>query len=44
MTGGEAEARAKSENVVVGTGGSGFGRYAESGPGGVAGRDGWDGN
>ena len=40
---GEAEARAKSGNAVVGTGGSGFGGDADGGPGdrldGGGGRD-----
>ena len=34
MSGVEAEARAKSENAVVGTGGSVFGGYAGGGLGG----------
>ena len=40
MSGGEAEARAKSGNVVVGTEGSGSGGDADGGPGGRADRGG----
>ena len=34
MSGGKAEARAKGEDLVMGTGGSGFGGDADVGPGG----------
>ena len=48
MSGGEAEARAKSDNVVVGIGGSGCGGYVDGVPGGISdgggGRDGQDRN
>ena len=48
VSGGEAEARAKSENAVVRTGGSGFGGDSDGGLGGRAGgwggEDGRDGN
>ena len=36
MSGGEADSRAKSGNVVVVTGGSGFGGDVDGGPGGGA--------
>ena len=36
MSGGEAEARTKSGNVLVGTRGSGIGGYVDGGPGGGA--------
>ena len=48
MSGGKAEARDKSGNVVEVTGGSGFGGDADDGPGGGAdgggGGDGQDGD
>ena len=48
MPGGKAEARATGRNVVVVTGGSGFGGDADGGSGGGAdvrgGGDGWDGD
>ena len=40
MSGGKAEARSRSNNAVVVTGGSGFGGAADEGPGGGADRGG----